>query len=274
MAVIAMMLLTAAALGLIALQVVHPRQQAAVETTAPAPLQTFYLVATHALPAGTLVVDGDLLAKAAPASAVPPGAIVDTQEAREGLRGALVRAYVDAGGIITSDAMLRPRERGFLASVLEPGTRAVTVGVDPVSGVAGLIWPGDRVDVILTQELDTAPLPERVLSETILRNVRVIGVDQEIVQGAPAGTAVAGKLARTVTLQVDSAQAEKVAVAQRLGKLLLTICSAREAGPSVASRPTTFGSDVSAALSRNNGPPVGRTVQLVEGNTRREVNFK
>ena len=49
--------------------------------------------------------------------------------------------------------VLRPRDRGFLAAVLAPGTRAVSIAVDPVSGVGGLIWPGDRVDVILTQEI-------------------------------------------------------------------------------------------------------------------------
>ena len=95
------------------------------------------------------------------------------------------------------------------------GTRAVSIGVDPVSGVSGLIWPGDHVDVILTQELENAPVATGCSSETILTNVRVIAHRPGDRPGrAASGSEVAGKLARTVTLQVDRDQAEKLAVAQ------------------------------------------------------------
>ena len=64
--------------------------------------------------------------------------------------------------------------------------RAVTVAVDATTGAAGLIWPGDRVDLILTQTIQEATLPlgRRVAAETVLSDVRVIAIDQQLVQGA------------------------------------------------------------------------------------------
>lgn len=275
LAVVALMLVTATALGIIGYQTVRPARIAlTVPVTLPAPLQTGYLVAAHPLPAGTLARDEDFAVKSMPAAEVPVGAIADAADARAGLRGALIRTYIDAGQPVTQADILRPRDRGFLASVLGTGMRAVSIGVDAVSGVAGLIWPGDHVDVLLTQQLDKEPAGKRVLSETALSNVRVIAIDQEIVQGAPSGTSAAGKVARTVTLEVTPDQAEKVTVAQQLGRLALAIRAVREEpNPALASRITTFGADVSPALARPD-QPVGQTVQLIEGDKRNEVTFR
>lgn len=276
MAVVAMMLVTAAALGMIAYQTIHPAHvtlQLPASSPAPAPLQSGYFVAAHALPAGTLARDEDFTVKSAPVGEIPANAIADTPEARVDLRGALVRNYIDAGQPITQADILRPRDRGFLASVLGPGMRAVSIGVDPVSGVAGLIWPGDHVDVLLTQQLDKEPAAKRVLSETVLGNVRVIAIDQEIVQGAPSGASQAGKLARTVTLEVTPEQAEKVTVAEQLGRLALAIRAAEErTGLALSVRQTTFGADVSPALAGTD-EPVGQSVQLIEGDKRSDVTF-
>ena len=99
------------------------------------------------------------------------------------------------------------------------------------SGVSGLIWPGDYVDVVLTQVIDKADLAHRTLSETVLHNVRIIAIDQEIVQGGPANNATAGKLAQasaTVSLQLAPEQVKKITVAKHLGKLSLAIRAAVE----------------------------------------------
>jgi pilus assembly protein CpaB len=107
--------------------------------------------------------------------------------------------------------------------------------VDAQSGVSGLIWPGDYVDVVLTHSgtpsvnalkpsSDTsAPLPPSPpgVSETVLRNVRIIAIDQEIMQGVPANNATAGKETHTVSLQLAPEQVEKITVAEHLGKLSL-----------------------------------------------------
>src|SRR5262249_4678830 len=168
---------------------------------------------------------------------VPSGAIIDTPEVRIGLRGSLVRTFLDTGSLVTSQNVLRPRDRGFLASVLAPGTRAISIKVDAESGVSGLIWPGDYVDIVVTHsatptalppanrpssDMNTAPPPSPPgVSETVLRNVRIIAIDQEIMQGVPANNTTAGKETRTVSLQLAPEQVEKITVAQHLGKLSL-----------------------------------------------------
>ena len=161
-----------------------------------------------------------------PSDSVPTGAILDTPDARIGLRGSLVRKFLDTGSPVTSQDILRPRDRGFLASVLAPDSRAISIKVDAESGVSGLIWPGDYVDVVLTQVIDKADLAHGTLSETVLHNVRIIAIDQEIVQGGPANNATAGKVARTVSLQLAPEQVKKITVAEQLGKLSLAVRSA------------------------------------------------
>ena len=99
----------------------------------------------------------------------------------QSLIGTVVRTEITAGQPVTQGALVRPGERGFLAAALGPGMRAVTVAVSATSGVAGFVFPGDRVDLVLTQEVtgggDGAPLRA---SETIIRNIRVLAVDQRI----------------------------------------------------------------------------------------------
>jgi pilus assembly protein CpaB len=206
---------------------------------------------------------------------MPANAINDLPENRASLRGSLVRQYMEAGAVITLDNLLRPRDRGFLAAVLEPNTRAVSVGVDAVTGVSGLIWPGDRVDVILTQEMDhsVAPLARRILSETVLTNVRVIAVDQDIVRSIAPDAATVGHVARTVTLQVAADQAERVAIAQQLGHLALAIRAIDNLQGPIGDNVTLFSGDVSPALSKT-GEPVGVRVHVIQGDKRSEVTFQ
>src|SRR4051794_28974406 len=263
------MLLAATALGLITYTMNQPTQVHV--QSAPPPLLISYFVAAHSLPAGTLAREEDFTSRAVPSGDLPAGAIVDTPDARTGLRGSLVRNFIDTGSLVTPADLLRPRDRGFLASVLEPGTRAVSIAVDAVSGVSGLIWPGDHVDIVLTHEIEKANLAHRALSETVVADVRVIGVDQEIVQGAPANNAAAGKVARTVTLQVLPDQVEKITVAGHLGKLALAIRSAADQPGAGTAVHTTFGRDVSPALASEG---TGATVRVVEGDKVKEVSFK
>jgi len=238
----------------------------------PVPLLNNYIVAAHPLPAGTLAREEDFTIKSVPATDLPRGAIVDTPDARVSLRGSLVRAFIDTGAPVTAEDILRPRDRGFLASVLQPGTRAISIAVDAVSGVSGLVWPGDHVDVVLTHEIEHANLAHRALSEVIVADVRIIGIDQEIVQGAPASNTTAGKVARTVTLQVAPDQVEKITVAEHLGKLALAVRSAAEQADTSMTRGTTFGGDVSPALAAQGA---AATVRVIQGEKEvKEYTFK
>ena len=201
----------------------------------------------------------------------PPGAQEDSAIIRAGLTGAMLRRSLAKNDVLLSADVMRPGDHGFLAAVLGPDMRAATVAVDNVSGSAGLIWPGDRVDLILTQTMDDPALPpsRRVAAETVLAYVRVIAIDQLLARGvAPAGDVGAG---RTVTLEVTAEQAARIAVATRLGRLSLAVRSADEgtAHPETAPvRVTTWGGDVSPALARPTPPPAkdaGASLRLFLG---------
>jgi pilus assembly protein CpaB len=270
-------------LGVVAIKGVRPPAAApapvAAATPAPAPvaLPVAMLVAAGPLPPGTLVREQDLATSPVPAEALPEGALVDAPALRAELRGALIREWVDAGAPIRRESVLRPRDRGFLAAVLKPGSRAVAIGVDAVTGAAGLVAPGDLVDLILTQDFprDQARPAERVVSETILTGARLIAVDQQITQGAPAVEpgAPLGRVARTVTLEVKPAEAERVAVAERLGRLSLSVRAIEPDAEPEAKRGATFAADVSPALTpRSNDVPI--RMRVFQNGEMTEVVFR
>jgi pilus assembly protein CpaB len=275
--VVVLILMMAVALGLIAVQVTRRAASPAQHQTqasqgAPAPLTVNYLVAAHALPAGTLARDEDFGLKSAAPEQLPAGALVDSPEIRASLHGALVRRYIDPGMPVSRDDVIRVRDRGFLAAVLEPGTRAVSISVDAATGVAGLIWPGDRVDVILTQDIEAgASIGERIASETVLSDIRVIAVDQDIAQGAePSAASKSGRVPSTVTLQVTPENADKVAVAQHLGHLSLAVRAIDDGDAELSARnKPVFSKDVSSVLAG----PSGFTVRVIEGDEHKEVVF-
>ncbi len=225
------------------------------------------LVAARDLHPGTLLKPEDLLAKKLKTAEIPAGASPAGPDQQRQLIGAMVRHALQQGEPILPQDVLRPGDHGFLAAVLHPGMRAVTVGVDVVSGTAGLIWPGDRVDVILTQAIPPASpqAPPQVAAETVLADVRVIAIDQRIVEGA-APDQPAGKEARTVTLEVVAEAAERLAVAARLGHLSLAVRSA-EQGPAEAraSPPPVWAGDVSAVSLRQATPPPPGIMRVFQG---------
>jgi pilus assembly protein CpaB len=271
-----LLMLTVLGLGLIGYQVTRPPKTVTITAEAPPPpLTVDVLVAARGLPAGTLMKDDDFTQRAVPSATVPQGAVTNSPEARAALHGALLRKYLDSGTVLMAADVLRPRDRGFLAAVLAPGTRAISVGVDAVTGDGGLIWPGDRVDLILTQELgdkDMA-LARHFVGETVLNDVRVVAVDQSITQGAvaePIGNG-AGHLARTVTLEVTSQQAERAAVAERLGKVTLVMRAVDGVVEAIGDRASIYGGDVSPALADG-----GTTVHMrvILGKETQDVTFK
>jgi pilus assembly protein CpaB len=235
LSIIMVLVLATAALGLIAYNM-NLSNQVPVEVAEngqAAPPTVGYFVAAHPLPRGTLARDEDFTVRSVPFSAgVPAGAILDTPDGKIGLRGSLVRNFLDTGSPVTSKDILRPRERGFLASVLAPDTRAISINVDAASGVSGLIWPGDYVDVVLTHDSNTAAdkrepdYQHGTLSETVVQNVRIVAIDQEIVQGGAANSATAGKVAHTVSLELAPGQVKKVTAAAPLGRLFLAVRAA------------------------------------------------
>jgi pilus assembly protein CpaB len=207
---------------------------AAAEAAAPA-VKIPMIVASRSLRAGSLIKPEDLAAKEIAKDDMPNGASLDTPPLRGSLTGAMIRHSLAEGQPILPADVMHPGDHGFLAAVLGPNMRAITVAVDVVSGTAGLIWPGDRVDLILTQALSDPALTagRKVAAETVLSGARVIAIDQQIVQGqAPDGSVTPAN--RTATLEVTSAQAERVLVAGHLGNLSLSVLSADRGAESAA----------------------------------------
>jgi pilus assembly protein CpaB len=248
--------------------------------TAAGPAQTEQvLVAANLLSAGSLLQPGDITGGPVPVASVPDGASLDTPANRSALIGSMIRSSISPGAPILDSAVIHPGDHGFLAAVLAPGMRATTVGVDAISGAAGLIWPGDHVDVLLTQTMDdpTVPVGQRIAAELVLKDVRVIATGQQLVQGTvtATGTSAAPPSATTVTLEVTPDQAERVAVATRLGSLSLVVHSS-ETGPVseqtpaqvAASNQPVWADDVSPALSNlHPGPGVVSTVHVYAGSS-------
>ena len=141
------------------------------------------------------------------------------------LLGTVVRYEITAGQPVTRGALVGPQDRGFLAAALGPGMRAITVPVNSSSGVAGFVFPGDRVDLVLTQQVQGGgDGPALKVSETIIRNIRVLATDQRIDSKDEDGKTVVKTFAN-VTLEVTPRIAEKVAVAQSVGTLSLSLRS-------------------------------------------------
>jgi pilus assembly protein CpaB len=182
-------------------------------------------VAAADLPEGLLLRDSDLAWKALPRGQVPKDAV--REDAHADVNGALLRRRLAAGDTLHGANMIRPDAPGFLAAALKPGLRAVSVPVNDVSGNAGLIQPGDYVDLILTQQLgqrgDTADT-RRVASETIVRNARVIAVGSSFQRNADDSNPKPGRI-RTTTIEVAPRAAEAVTVAAELGSLSLALRS-------------------------------------------------
>ena len=231
--------------------------EAAIAAAPPLVPHLTVLVAARPLRPGALLKPEDVVPKEVPEDQLSVGHILDQADAKRALVGGMVLRNLLAGDVIRLPVdVLRPADHGFLAAVLTPGTRAVSIAVDLVSGAAGLIWPGDFVDLILTQTLDDPNLAvgKRVVAETVMRNVRVIAIDQQLAQGITGANGEAAP-ARTVTIEVSSEHAEHVQVATKLGRLSLVVRSS-ETGPEIVRRPGgTYAADVSNALPATAAKP-------------------
>jgi len=136
--------------------------------------------------------------------------------------GAVVRSQVMPGEPISTGRIVRPGERGFLAAVLLPGTRAISVPINATTGIAGFVFPGDKVDMLLTHSINQGGKGSAVrrASETVLSDIRVLAVDQRT--DDVNGKAI---VAKTATLEVTPKQAEVIAVASEMGRLSLSLRS-------------------------------------------------
>jgi pilus assembly protein CpaB len=265
----------------------HALPQSLGATDAPPPAEEL-LVAKVPLAAGTLLRAEDLTWQPVtaprqgdeivrPALTVRQGKPELEQQARTAAYGAALRIALAAGEPVRPSILVKPGDRDFLRIVLTPGQRAISIPVATGGSSTGLLTPGDRVDVILTQAFKDQgePLARRSVSETIVQDLRVLAIDA-------ADAKTAGNLGPSVTLEVTPERAESINVATELGKLSLTLRpqgdgSAAAAGHNTAVKPTWAG-DVSPALGDARPPvkPVAEAppIQIVRGTKREEVKTR
>lgn len=182
------------------------------------------LVAKENLSPGSFVKPAHLEWRAWPKDGVAKEYVVSGERKIEDFADAVVRNAVVAGQPVTDSLVVHPGDRGFLAAVLEPGKRAVSVPVNATSGIAGFVFPGDRVDVILTMrtrfrdEEDSADY--RHFSRTLFSGIRILAIDQKVESqdGQPS-------VAKTATMEVTPKQAEKIALGLEMGSLSLSLHS-------------------------------------------------
>jgi pilus assembly protein CpaB len=201
--------------------------QTAAAAPASVPVGPKVLVAKKALPVGTIIDADSFTFQPWPKELMQNAYYVEgSQDSNpSSLMGTVVRYAITAGQPVTRGSLVGPQDRGFLAAALGSGMRAITVPVNTSSGVAGFVFPGDHVDLVLTSNVEGGgDGPALKVSETIIRNLRVLATDQRTDEKDKDGKTVV-KTFSNVTLEVTPRIAEKIAVAQSLGTLSLSLRS-------------------------------------------------
>ena len=183
------------------------------------------LVATRALPVGTILDASALKFQPWPKELVDGAYYLKEKTDLKSLQGTVVRNAITAGQPVTQGALVKPGDRGFLAAALGAGMRAVTVPVSTQAAVGGFVFPGDRIDLVLTQSVEGGDGPALRTSETFLRNVRVLATDQRTDNKVGEDGQTEVKTFSTVTLEATPKMAEQIAVAQTVGTLSLSLRS-------------------------------------------------
>jgi pilus assembly protein CpaB len=200
-----------------------------------------------------------------PANAVPTGAFTTVEQllAQDNGGAPVALTQIAAKELLLPSKLSGPGARSSVAIEIADGFRAYTIKVSDVTGVGGHALPGDRVDVVISRDLTPDGATRNYISEVVIQNVRVLGVDlnADMVKNTPATPT-------TATLEVSVKDAQKLAVAADLGKLSLALrkTGAAELAPTVPMRTGNF--LVSArAPARPDGPrPFGSNlIQIIEG---------
>jgi len=221
------------------------------------------LAASTDIPAGSFVRSDKQLAWVDwPKNNVLPSYILQDKQKIEDFNGAVAKRIINAGEPITLAAVVRAKDGGFMSAVLEPGKRAVSLAVTITSGNAGFIFPGDKVDLILTHKING----EVLASETFLENLRILAIDQML-----SNLDNKAVVAKTVTIEVTPKQAEMVNVATGLGSISLSLRSlaANPANDNIAKSPENGDGNYSTNndVSRLMDGGVSKKVNVYRGNS-------
>ena len=184
-----------------------------------------------------------------PLDSVPTGAFKTVDELFGKGEERVVLRPISPGEPILPGKVSGFGEKATLSTILEKHMRAVTIRINDTSGVAGFVLPGDKVDILLTRD-DAG----RLITDILLQNVKILGMDQKVedVEGKP-------RVAKAATLEVTPVQAQKIALAQRIGQLSFMLRSISNAAP--AERQTISLTDL--RIGEINASPQPQIIQPV-----------
>jgi pilus assembly protein CpaB len=219
--------------------------------SAPAIDTVDVLVAKKDVNIGQVIQAPDMGWLAWPASSINPLFLRRNErpDAIEQLAGSIVRVPIASGEPLREGKLIKAKGSGYMAAILPEGMRAVSTEISPETGAGGFILPNDRVDVILSRrdkEAERLTGVESMVAETLLRDVRVLAIDQTV-EEKNGQRVVVGK---TATLEVTSRQAESLAMGRLMGTLSLALRSLVDSDP--AKRPAVTPEDDLTASNRLN----------------------
>jgi pilus assembly protein CpaB len=185
---------------------------------------------------------------------VPKGAFTSISEILSGGKR-VVLAPIEANEPVLALKVTGAGQRATLSSLVQDGMKAVTVRVNDVEGVGGFVLPGDRVDVVLTRQGDK----EKASTEVVLQNARVLAVDQSADVSAEKAA-----VAKAVTLEVSTDQAQRIWLAASVGSLSLLLRKAGETNAESTKRITLSDFDGQAAATNTRRVVVTRGLEKQE----------
>lgn len=194
------------------------------------------LVARSDIKLGDSVSRGDLKWQAWPRNAATRGYITQQNKpkALSSYAGAIARAPFLAGEPIKEQKLIKASEGGVMAAILPAGMRAISTPIREETAAGGFILPNDRVDVIISRRVREGRKEQHV-SDTVLSNVRVLAIGQNIEQ--KDGKKVAS--GKTATLELTPRQTEMMAQAQAMGEVSLSLRSLADSNPGKGNGPKT-----------------------------------
>jgi pilus assembly protein CpaB len=192
---------------------------------------------------------------------LPAGAFAKIDAALAGGKR-VVLAPIEVNEPVLAVKITGPGQRATLSALVQPGMKAVTIRVNDIEGVGGFVLPGDRVDVVMTRQLDKGS----ATNEVVLQNVRVLAIDQlaDTRSDKPA-------IAKAVTLEVDTLDAQKVWLAASVGNLSLLLRKAGEVAEEKTRR-VTLKDLLGEMLPEPKAEAAGAKVVVTRGSQRQEYN--
>ncbi|KQW71010.1 hypothetical protein ASE17_15110 [Phenylobacterium sp. Root77] len=267
--ILAVAAIAAIGLAFIVRGMVTPKRPDAAAAAPPPRPVVQVLVAKRDLPIGTRLTPADLGWQPWPADALNPSFVTDggapalpaqmpdkavqkaarvandlvmPQGAMQAFEGAIVKEAVALGEPVVARKVVRAGQSGFMAVVLQPGMRAMAIPINAETAAGGFILPGDRVDVLQSrQDSNGNGNAKAMITEVLMRNVRVLAIDQNIEPAKDSKTIVGG----VATLEIPAADVEVMARGKSQGEMQLALRSYADIGGApgrgVASRASAQG---------------------------------